>query len=116
MVTVSNRARSRRRVRQQRPTALLLLLLLAVVLATGPLLGQAFQLPWGAGGRKGAAGRLQTRDPVSTGTTLQQEQRVSPVVMFAKPKKGPKGLDAAKAAGGNQGGCIMCHTRWWLNH
>lgn len=82
--------------------AAILLLLGAVVLAAGPLLGQAFQLPWG----KGAAGRLQqqTWDSGSTGTQPhqqphQQQRRVSPVVLFAKPKKGPKGLDAAKAAG-----------------
>lgn len=107
-MVVSNRARSRRRQgrQPQRPTVACgpaaLLLLGAVVLAAAPLLGQAFQLPWG---KQGAPGRLQqqTWDSGSTGMQQhhqqQQSRRVSPVVLFAKPKKGPKGLDAAKAAG-----------------
>lgn len=92
----SSRARARRRLRP-RPAASLLLV--AAVLAAAPLLGQAFRLPWGAHRQPQPQQPQRPPQPSLAPIGAQQQQRGSPVVMFAKPKKGPKGLDAAKAAG-----------------
>lgn len=107
MVVSSSRARSRRRLRPRPATGPGALVLLVAVLAAAPLLSQAFRLPWGAHRQSQQSQRPPQPSLAPVGA---QQQRGSPVVMFAKPKKGPKGLDAAKAAGTCVRACVRAST------